>query len=61
MKITNQCNHDHRICCECIGTYIKHELEDNGNLRISCPEDGCTEILNQNDVKKFASRESFRR
>ncbi|CAG8758821.1 7478_t:CDS:2, partial [Dentiscutata heterogama] len=38
-----------------------HELEDNGNVRISCPVDGCTEILDQKDVKKFANEESFRR
>ncbi|CAG8800145.1 6582_t:CDS:2, partial [Racocetra persica] len=41
--------------------YIKHELEDNGNVKITCPEDGCNEILNQKDIKEFASEETFRR
>ncbi|CAG8574124.1 572_t:CDS:2, partial [Gigaspora rosea] len=57
----DQCYHERKICRECVGKYIKHELEDNGNVRIACPEDGCTEILDQKDVKKFANEESFRR
>ncbi|KAF0465695.1 ring finger protein [Gigaspora margarita] len=60
LNITDQCNHDYRICRECVGTYIKHELEDNGNIRISYPEDGCNEILDQKDVQKFADEESFK-
>ncbi|RIB18173.1 hypothetical protein C2G38_1368122 [Gigaspora rosea] len=61
LNITDQCYHERKICRECVGKYIKHELEDNGNVRIACPEDGCTEILDQKDVKKFANEESFRR
>ncbi|CAG8619213.1 3091_t:CDS:2, partial [Racocetra fulgida] len=61
LNITDQCSHDRRICRECVGEYIKHELEDNGKLRISCPEDNCNEILNQKDVKEFASDDVFKR
>ncbi|RIB21727.1 hypothetical protein C2G38_2034162 [Gigaspora rosea] len=43
------------------GEYIKHEIEDNGNVKIKCPEDGCKEFLNQKDIKEFASEESFKR
>ncbi|KAF0457808.1 ring finger protein [Gigaspora margarita] len=61
LNITDQCNHDFSICRECVGEYIKHELEDNGNVKIKCPEDGCNEILIQKDIKEFASEETFRR
>ncbi|CAG8780426.1 3611_t:CDS:2 [Gigaspora margarita] len=51
------------ICTEDVDIreYIKHELEDNGNVKIKCPEDGCNEILIQKDIKEFASEETFRR
>ncbi|CAG8669930.1 18710_t:CDS:2, partial [Racocetra persica] len=61
LNITDQCSHDRRICRECVGEYIKHELEDNRKIRISCPEDNCNEILNQKDVKEFASDDVFKR
>ncbi|CAG8696822.1 13356_t:CDS:2, partial [Gigaspora rosea] len=61
LNITDQCNHDFNICRECVGEYIKHELEDNGNVKIKCPEDGCNKILIQKDIKEFASEETFRR
>ncbi|CAG8508928.1 852_t:CDS:2 [Cetraspora pellucida] len=61
LNITDLCNHDRRICRECVGEYIKHELEDNGKIRISCPEDECSEILDQKDVREFASEDVFKR
>lgn len=61
LNITDQCSHDYNICRECVGEYIKHEIEDNGNVKITCPEDGCNEILIQKDIKEFASEDSFRR
>ncbi|CAG8812193.1 3412_t:CDS:2, partial [Gigaspora margarita] len=61
LNITNQCSHDDNICRGCVGEYIKHELEDNGNVNIKCLEDGCSEILNQRDIKEFANEETFKR
>ncbi|CAG8613032.1 4174_t:CDS:2 [Gigaspora margarita] len=61
LNITDQCSHDYNICRECVKEYIKHEIEDNGNVKIKCPEDGCKEFLNQKDIKEFASEESFKR
>ncbi|CAG8473998.1 16124_t:CDS:2 [Dentiscutata erythropus] len=61
LNITDQCKHNYNICRECVGEYIKHELEDNGNFKITCPEDGCNEILNQKDIKEFSSEETFKR
>ncbi|RIB17850.1 hypothetical protein C2G38_2186206 [Gigaspora rosea] len=61
LNITDQCSHDYNICRECVKEYIKHEIEDNGNVKIKCPGDGCKEFLNQKDIKEFASEESFKR
>ncbi|CAG8512994.1 6935_t:CDS:2 [Gigaspora rosea] len=61
LNVTDLCNHDSNICRECIGEYIKHELEDKGNINISCPLDDCHEILRERDVKEFATEDVFTR
>ncbi|CAG8550821.1 9534_t:CDS:2 [Dentiscutata heterogama] len=76
LNITDQCCHDISICRNCVGEHIEREFnkesikilysennrhEDNENVKIKCPEDGCNEILNQKDIKEFASEETFKR
>ncbi|CAG8543283.1 10371_t:CDS:2, partial [Dentiscutata heterogama] len=59
LNVTDLCCHDSNICRECIGEYIKHELEDKGNINISCPLEDCHEILREQDVKEFTSEDVF--
>ncbi|CAG8761064.1 13699_t:CDS:1, partial [Dentiscutata erythropus] len=59
LNVTDLCSHDSNICRECIGEYIKHELEDKGNINISCPLEDCHEVLREQDVKEFTNEDVF--
>ncbi|CAG8687139.1 5178_t:CDS:2, partial [Cetraspora pellucida] len=61
INVTDQCNHENNMCRECVQKHIKTEVSDKGNFDILCPEDECRELLQEQDVKKFADEETFNR
>ncbi|CAG8561730.1 2005_t:CDS:2 [Cetraspora pellucida] len=61
LNITEQCSHHSNICSECVRKYIKHEIENNRKFKISCPAAGCDKILSEENIKRFASEEIFKR
>ncbi|CAG8437669.1 10521_t:CDS:2 [Ambispora gerdemannii] len=56
-KITNQCSHENTVCKECIKKYIEVEVQDKGIIEIQCPEKNCKTILQEQDIRRFASKE----
>ncbi|CAG8657856.1 35467_t:CDS:2, partial [Racocetra persica] len=61
INITDQCIHENNMCRECVQKHIKAEVLDKGNFNILCPEEECRELLQEQDVKRFADEETFSR
>jgi hypothetical protein len=60
-KITNRCNHWPSTCTNCLARWIESCLQYNGGNMIDCPDDGCEEELEYEDVREFANAKTFRR
>ncbi|KAG9305061.1 hypothetical protein G9A89_007701 [Geosiphon pyriformis] len=59
---TEKCVHQINVCQSCVTAHITHELEDKGNFRILCPNgDGCTNVMEESDVKRFSSMAIYER
>ncbi|CAJ0882069.1 4513_t:CDS:1, partial [Entrophospora sp. SA101] len=61
MKVAEQCDHEDNMCQNCICEYITLELLKKGNINVLCPEYGCHSVLQEPDIKRFASAEAFER
>jgi len=61
MKIAEQCDHEDNMCQNCIREYITLELLEKGNIDVLCPEYECHSVLQEPDIKRFASAEAFER
>jgi hypothetical protein len=60
-KITEKCNHDQEMmaCLGCIRQDIQTTLDEGLLHRLNCPY--CHEILSYEDMKKYATQETFAR
>lgn len=61
LRITQSCNHDRDICLDCLSQHIDIQYRDNIWDQIRCPSEGCREILNADDVNKYAAPETVNR
>ncbi|MDI1493464.1 MAG: hypothetical protein OHK93_005254 [Ramalina farinacea] len=61
LRITQSCNHDRDICLDCLSQHIDIQFRDNIWDQIRCPSEGCRDILNADDVNKYAAPETVNR
>lgn len=59
-KITTKCTHHAVICAKCVNEYIKSQIDSKNVLEITCPTNGCNEIMKRHDVKNFATDDVFK-
>lgn len=57
--LTIACNHEPRVCLECLGEYLQHSVSNTRWNLIKCPL--CPSLLSFADVQKHASAEVFER
>lgn len=58
-RITKLCEHDPTTCKDCLSQWITSSMDTLAWDRLKCPE--CPELLQFEDVKAFAKRETFDR
>ena len=58
-RITMACDHDPHVCLECLERSIQSNLQGRFWDQISCPE--CSQRLQRDDVRDFATTEIFKR
>lgn len=51
----------HRFCDECLAHYLRAELEEARVIDINCPQQGCSELLCEEDVEELLTEAEFRR
>jgi hypothetical protein len=59
--VTVNCTHPPRICSGCVQDGIASLLTDRLWNRITCMEQGCSEVLSHADVRRLATPETFER
>ncbi|KAI1268825.1 hypothetical protein F5Y18DRAFT_372656 [Xylariaceae sp. FL1019] len=57
--ITANCSHRATACNDCVAQWISSSMETVSWDRLRCPE--CPALLNSSNVKKFATRDTFKR
>jgi hypothetical protein len=58
-RITLNCSHEGNTCLDCVRQSITSQLETKQWNQLSCT--GCEELLTFDDVKRFATKETFER
>src|SRR6266542_2090021 len=59
LEITANCKHRSNVCKLCVDKHISTRL--NSGIEINCLFDGCRQILQHDDIKRLASKETFER
>ncbi|KAL2017704.1 hypothetical protein VTK56DRAFT_1729 [Thermocarpiscus australiensis] len=59
IRITQRCTHQPSCCRDCMKRWLESSVEAGNWESLKCPE--CSEILGHNDVKRYASKETFDR
>eukprot|EP00932_Pfiesteria_piscicida_P017014 SRR837773.3916.p1 GENE.SRR837773.3916~~SRR837773.3916.p1 ORF type:complete len:221 (-),score=31.77 SRR837773.3916:88-750(-) len=59
-KVTEKCEHVRDVCRDCMARTIEAEVNGKGNsTRVVCPHEGCSGILEYEDVRREATKEVF--
>jgi hypothetical protein len=58
-RITRSCEHPINTCKTCVGQWIKSSMDTLAWDRLKCPD--CPQLLRYDDVRAFASPETFKR
>jgi len=59
-QLTEGCTHARQMCNTCAKRFVSEELNGKGNsTRITCPEAGCSMVLQYHDVRKVTSNIDF--
>jgi len=51
----------HSFCRECYTEYLENKMKDFEVLKITCPQDGCPEIVTDERIKTILSEDRFQR
>jgi hypothetical protein len=57
--VTEGCRHGVSLCKLCLEQWAAAQLDSNGWRGIACPEANCRQLLNKDDVRWAADRETF--
>jgi IBR domain, a half RING-finger domain len=60
-SITKDCKHKRTTCDACMEQHISEEVKSKGNTTINCLGIECNAVLDQEDVKRYASKDTFSR
>ncbi|CAG8538978.1 2300_t:CDS:2 [Ambispora gerdemannii] len=61
IRPTNNCTHANIICRDCISRHIEHEVQDNGNFEIRCPDENCRNVITEEGINRFSDEQVFKR